>query len=441
MASNSKVVMLEAQRLCRILEFSNEQHGLQHCRNCHSTKYETCDGCAGRGQILNYMQLTVTWRNHIYGLIVEHNSEFPTDLFRTVNGKKVFTDEQIRLRRAMDQTSPEAPASSPVKPQAAVSPLLIQSDFVEVDLNSPRPPPKVDLELFPPVVAGDLAIPLRNLCPSGSYNGARGAQPSADANPASNPQLPKLEKPSTSSRRSNNVGSSKPALAPSALPLSTSITAAPSQPGVDPSWGQGQDPMGTHPSNPPGAPSALHLSTSITAAPSEPGVDPSGGQRRDPMGTHPSNPPGAPSVLHLSTSVTAAPSQPGVDPSWGEGRDPMGTCPSYPAVAPSALHLSTSITAAASQPGVDPSGGQGRDPIGVRPSNPAVAPSVFHLSNSITAAPWGQGQGPMVTCTDGVKSLPRPRDTAMANTAVSCPADIDIRQVHGVHIIEYMVLN
>ncbi|XP_018410714.1 PREDICTED: protein SSUH2 homolog [Nanorana parkeri] len=71
--------------------------GTATCTSCHSSKYQTCEGCSGRGQILNYIQLTVTWKNHIYEFIVEHNSEFPTDLFRKVNGEKVFRDEQLLL--------------------------------------------------------------------------------------------------------------------------------------------------------------------------------------------------------------------------------------------------------------------------------------------------------------------------------------------------------
>ncbi|KAG9466867.1 hypothetical protein GDO78_015951, partial [Eleutherodactylus coqui] len=35
--------------------------GTQSCKTCHSTRYVTCVGCSGRGQILNYINLIVTW--------------------------------------------------------------------------------------------------------------------------------------------------------------------------------------------------------------------------------------------------------------------------------------------------------------------------------------------------------------------------------------------
>ncbi|KAM9324388.1 protein SSUH2 homolog, partial [Gastrophryne carolinensis] len=71
--------------------------GTECCKDCHGTLYQRCSGCSGQGQILNYIELTVAWKNNIYEFIVEHNSEFPTELFKKVNGEKVFTDEQIRL--------------------------------------------------------------------------------------------------------------------------------------------------------------------------------------------------------------------------------------------------------------------------------------------------------------------------------------------------------
>ncbi|XP_044156686.1 protein SSUH2 homolog isoform X1 [Bufo gargarizans] len=71
--------------------------GTESCTTCHSTRYERCVGCSGRGQILNYIELTVTWKNNIYEFVAEHNSEFPTDLFKKVNGEMIFMDEQMLL--------------------------------------------------------------------------------------------------------------------------------------------------------------------------------------------------------------------------------------------------------------------------------------------------------------------------------------------------------
>ncbi|KAM3914290.1 protein SSUH2 homolog [Leptodactylus fuscus] len=69
----------------------------ESCTTCNVSGYEKCTGCSGRGQILNYIQLNVTWKNNIYEFVADHNSEFPTDLFKKVNGEKIFTDEQMLL--------------------------------------------------------------------------------------------------------------------------------------------------------------------------------------------------------------------------------------------------------------------------------------------------------------------------------------------------------
>ncbi|XP_068109205.1 protein SSUH2 homolog isoform X2 [Hyperolius riggenbachi] len=71
--------------------------GSRSCSVCHGLMYEKCTGCLGRGQILHYIQLTVIWKNNIYEHVMDHNSDFPTELFNKVNGEKVFTDEQLRL--------------------------------------------------------------------------------------------------------------------------------------------------------------------------------------------------------------------------------------------------------------------------------------------------------------------------------------------------------
>lgn len=71
--------------------------GTESCTTCHSTRYERCVGCSGRGQILNYIELTVTRKNNIHEFVADHNSEFPTELFKKVNGEKIFMDEQLLL--------------------------------------------------------------------------------------------------------------------------------------------------------------------------------------------------------------------------------------------------------------------------------------------------------------------------------------------------------
>ncbi|XP_069824017.1 uncharacterized protein [Dendropsophus ebraccatus] len=83
-------------------QFSDSCHhcggqGTESCKTCNSTRYERCVGCSGRGQILNYIELTVIWKNNIYEFVADHNSEFPTELFKKVNGEKIFMDEQLLL--------------------------------------------------------------------------------------------------------------------------------------------------------------------------------------------------------------------------------------------------------------------------------------------------------------------------------------------------------
>ncbi|XP_018114516.1 protein SSUH2 homolog isoform X2 [Xenopus laevis] len=68
-------------------------NGTESCRSC-SGAMQCCEGCSGKGKVVNYIQLTVTWRNNIFEFVADHNSDFPTDNFKKVTGEKIFTDEQ-----------------------------------------------------------------------------------------------------------------------------------------------------------------------------------------------------------------------------------------------------------------------------------------------------------------------------------------------------------
>ncbi|CAJ0941450.1 unnamed protein product [Ranitomeya imitator] len=72
-------------------------NGFIRCTVCNSSKFVRCEGCSGHGQILNFIQLTVTWKNHIYEFVADHNSDFPTELFEKVTGEKIFMDEKLLL--------------------------------------------------------------------------------------------------------------------------------------------------------------------------------------------------------------------------------------------------------------------------------------------------------------------------------------------------------
>ncbi|XP_031757018.1 protein SSUH2 homolog isoform X1 [Xenopus tropicalis] len=68
-------------------------HGTESCRTC-SGAMQCCQGCSGKGKVVNFIQLTVTWKNNIFEFVADHNSDFQTDLFKKVTGEKLFTDEQ-----------------------------------------------------------------------------------------------------------------------------------------------------------------------------------------------------------------------------------------------------------------------------------------------------------------------------------------------------------
>ncbi|XP_066451069.1 protein SSUH2 homolog [Eleutherodactylus coqui] len=77
-------------------------HGTESCRICNNANSQNCSICDGQGQVLTYMELTVTWENNKYIFISDHNSEFSSDLFRTVHGERVFTEEQIAVSPLAD---------------------------------------------------------------------------------------------------------------------------------------------------------------------------------------------------------------------------------------------------------------------------------------------------------------------------------------------------
>ncbi|XP_069822749.1 protein SSUH2 homolog isoform X2 [Dendropsophus ebraccatus] len=72
--------------------------GTESCRMCINTTAQNCVTCGGKGQILTYVQLNIMWKNNKYQFISEHNSEFSSDLFTTVHGERIFTDEQLSVR-------------------------------------------------------------------------------------------------------------------------------------------------------------------------------------------------------------------------------------------------------------------------------------------------------------------------------------------------------
>ncbi|XP_018410715.1 PREDICTED: protein SSUH2 homolog [Nanorana parkeri] len=67
----------------------------QGCKTCNQTNVQTCPGCAGKGQVVSYIEMTVAWKNNLYEFIPAQNSEFPTDLFKKVPPLVNFPDASI----------------------------------------------------------------------------------------------------------------------------------------------------------------------------------------------------------------------------------------------------------------------------------------------------------------------------------------------------------
>ncbi|XP_078517799.1 protein SSUH2 homolog [Lissotriton helveticus] len=80
--------------------------GNESCSTCHGQGRTTCTVCNGRRQLLCYIEVKVTWKNNIHEYLSDKNSGFPTELFKKVTGKKLFTDEQFMVYPLM--TFPEA---------------------------------------------------------------------------------------------------------------------------------------------------------------------------------------------------------------------------------------------------------------------------------------------------------------------------------------------
>ncbi|XP_068110933.1 protein SSUH2 homolog [Hyperolius riggenbachi] len=76
-------------------------NGTESCRMCQNINQQ-CASCSGKGRVLTYMQLTVTWKNNIYQFITDHNSEFSNELFKEVRGESIFTDEQSTVSSIME---------------------------------------------------------------------------------------------------------------------------------------------------------------------------------------------------------------------------------------------------------------------------------------------------------------------------------------------------
>ncbi|XP_053324965.1 protein SSUH2 homolog [Spea bombifrons] len=71
--------------------------GKENCSSCNNNNVQTCTTCNGKGQVVSFIELTVTWKNNVSEYIPDHNSDFPIDKFKEVKGDKIFTDEQMMV--------------------------------------------------------------------------------------------------------------------------------------------------------------------------------------------------------------------------------------------------------------------------------------------------------------------------------------------------------
>ncbi|KAH0630216.1 hypothetical protein JD844_012954 [Phrynosoma platyrhinos] len=87
------------------------------CNDCSGMGTIVCSDCKGKGQLLVYIELQVEWqvlirqtrsaycntclclprKNNIFEHVVDQKIGFPTELFKEVNGKNLFCDEQLMV--------------------------------------------------------------------------------------------------------------------------------------------------------------------------------------------------------------------------------------------------------------------------------------------------------------------------------------------------------
>nr|XP_020647069.1 protein SSUH2 homolog [Pogona vitticeps] len=72
------------------------------CRTCSGMGTTACTNCKGKGQLLQYIELQVEWKNNVFEHVVDQRTGFPTELFKEVNGKKLFVDEQYMVYPVVD---------------------------------------------------------------------------------------------------------------------------------------------------------------------------------------------------------------------------------------------------------------------------------------------------------------------------------------------------
>ncbi|AWP02333.1 putative protein SSUH2 -like [Scophthalmus maximus] len=71
--------------------------GKESCRTCDGHGTKKCTTCDGKRQLLTFIQLKVEWSNKVDDYVVQQNSGLKVDDLRSVNGKKLFQNNQFLL--------------------------------------------------------------------------------------------------------------------------------------------------------------------------------------------------------------------------------------------------------------------------------------------------------------------------------------------------------
>ncbi|XP_042185722.1 protein SSUH2 homolog isoform X2 [Oncorhynchus tshawytscha] len=74
---------------------SCQGRGRKRCTFCHGHGHKTCPTCQGNRNLMHFIQLTITWKNHVFEFVPDRLPEFPLKKFEKVSGDAFFIDESI----------------------------------------------------------------------------------------------------------------------------------------------------------------------------------------------------------------------------------------------------------------------------------------------------------------------------------------------------------
>ncbi|MBN3306203.1 SSUH2 protein, partial [Amia calva] len=69
--------------------------GRKRCTFCSGRGHKTCPSCNGKKNLMHFIQLTVTWKNHVFEYVPDRIPDFPVKKFEKVAGDPFFVDESI----------------------------------------------------------------------------------------------------------------------------------------------------------------------------------------------------------------------------------------------------------------------------------------------------------------------------------------------------------